>query len=51
VVSLQSSVHLPSSVQHRRNHKAPISDIKKGWVIEHLGTPDLGQLTIADYGD
>jgi elongation factor P len=30
-------VQLPSSVQHRRNYKAPISDIKKGWVIEHLG--------------
>merc|ERR1711939_288805 len=37
VVSLQSRVQLPSSVQHRRNYKAPISDIKKGWVIEHLG--------------
>merc|ERR1711974_274488 len=37
VVSLQSSVQLPSSAQHRRNYKAPISDIKKGWVIEHLG--------------
>lgn len=46
VVSLQSSAQLPSSVQHRRNYKAPISDIKKGWVIEHLGTPALGQLPL-----